>query len=301
VTSDAHLDIMPLIKKMEMAKKEPVEMITLLNEQQSNDECKASIVPYLSPEKALAEPSFATAIVHHHPTTQWLLSTKLRTHIPEAGLNPLADAAAYLFSMMGRLIHLKSHAHLDKLYAELVREIENFQVTVETYSYNKEYMAEYAPIACYALCATLDDIIASTTWGGQGKWEKFSLVNTFIPEPPSQVSFFIILERLIRDPDIYIDVIEFMYLCLNFGFKCRNNVGLSEFDHGQLEQITHSLYKRIRAYRGNFSKVLSPLPIKPQRTPSVSLFKSMPKWLIAVCVSSLGIIMWTVSACLFKT
>ena len=266
-----------------MTKKEQVEMVTILNEQQ--DDHTSLIVSYRAEEKALVESSLATAISHHHPMTQRLLSFKPSIHVPEVGLNPLADAASYLFSMMGRLIYLKSHAHLDQLYAELVNEIRNFQSILDVYSHTKNNMNEYTPITSYALCATLDDIISSTAWG-QGKWEKYSLVKTFIPHPPSQISFFIILERLIHDPEVYIDLIEFMYLCLTFGFKCRNEAGLSEFNHQQLEQITHSLYKRIRAYRGSFSKILSPLSTRPARTP-VSSIKQLPYWLIVLCVVSL--------------
>lgn len=231
-----------------------IEMMSIRNEQQQNQEMTADLV--------LSNECLATAISHPHPTTQLLISSKFVTHIPEAGINPLVDAAAHIFSVMGKLKHIKWHHDLDKLHAELVLEIENFQETVKSYSYDSESIAEYIPIACYALCVTLDDIISDTPWGRYEKWDKYSLVATFIPEPPSQSSFFIILERLIRDPDIYIDVMEFMYICLNFGFKCRDNANSHEFDHEQLEQIINSLYRRIRSYRGSFSKVLSPFPFK---------------------------------------
>lgn len=271
-------------------------MITILNETtkdtERDKETSSAIVSYLPDDNLLAEQSLVTAIAHPNSTTQWLLSSKVPLHIPEVGLNPLADAAAYLFSFMGRLIHFKTHTHLEKLSLELVHEIENFQASMDSYSHNTAYIAEYAPIACYALCATLDDIICSTSWGGQGKWDQYSLVKAFIKEPPSQISFFVILERLIRDTDVYIDVIEFMYLCLSFGFKCRNQAGLSEFDHDQLEQITHSLYKRIRAYRGNFSKILSPFSLKPQRVVKPS-FKKQTFALIALGLLSAAMLIWS--------
>jgi len=244
--------------------------MTLLTEKENKEEENGTLVSFLPHNQELTVESCRTALSHPHSLTQSLLSSKLMPHVPEVGLNPLVDAASHLFSMMGRLIHLKSYSDLDQLYADLVQEVETFQSTIEAYTYKKEYIAEYAPIASYALCATLDEIITSTPWGGQDKWDAYRLVKTFIPEPPSQVSFFIILERLIRDPNIYIDVIELMYLCLSFGFKCRNEAGLAEFDHAQLEQITHSLYKRIRTHRGNFSKQLSPLSIKAASIPMPS-------------------------------
>lgn len=251
-------------------------MARIIKEQpHGKNENKLAVVSYL-PENTVSNQALANVITHPHPTTQLMLASKLITHVPEAGLNPIVDAAAPLFSTMAKLIHLKANDDLAGLHQELVEEIENFQATIQSYSYKAEHLAEYVPITCYALCVTFDDIIFSTTWGGQGKWEEYSLVDTFIPDPPSQTSFFVILERLIRDPDIYIDMMEFMYICLSLGFKCRNQANAPEFNHEQLEQIIHSLFKRIRAHDGNFSKILSPFPIRPTITNNAP--KKFPYW-----------------------
>lgn len=235
-----------------------------------------------------------TAITHPNPTTQLLLSSKMSIHMPEAGLNPLVDAAAYLFSIMGKLKHIKSNNHLDKLQEELKREIENFRDAIQAYSYNAQYISEYIPIACFALCVSLDDIISNTPWGAQGKWKEFNLVAAFFPDPPSHLSFFLILERLIMDPAVYIDVMEFMYICLSLGFKCGYNSHTSEFNNEQIEQVINSLYKRIRAFRGNFNKALSPFSIRPPQTTSSTLgWKSIPNWLVILIASSLSIILFT--------
>jgi type VI secretion system protein ImpK len=229
------------------------------------------------------EVSLASAITHANPTTQLLLSTKLVPHRPEAGLNPIVDAAAHLFSLMGKLKHLKSHHNLLSLHHELVREIEQYQLTVKACHYNAERMNEYIPITTYALCATLDDVIATTPWGNQGRWDAYSMVVAFNQEPLSQKSFFVILERLVRDPAIYIDVMEFMYICLSLGFRCHYGTNSSDFDHEQLEHITNALYKRIRAYRGNFTKTLSPFSIKSSPAAALlSPFTHLSVWFMMV-------------------
>lgn len=229
-------------------------MIGIINKEENNDvEAK---------EEKDSDPSLALALTHPNPTTQLLLSCKPLIHRTESGLNPLVDAAAYLFSIMGKLKYLKSYKNLDQLHTELVEEIKNFQATIEPYHYHKDHLDEYLPVSCYALCITLDDIIATTPWGGQGKWDAHRLVMSFNQEELSHESFLIILERLVRDPNIYIDMMEFLYICLSLGFKCHYNA--SEFGHEQLEQITNSLYKRIRTHRGNFNKALSPYSIKPR-------------------------------------
>jgi type VI secretion system protein ImpK len=241
-----------------------------------------------SDHQGLALPSSINAIAHSNPTTQLLLSSKVIIHRPEAGLNPMVDAAAHLFSVMGRLKHLKTHQHLEKLRVELMQDIEDFSETIQAYNYNQDYIPEYILITRYALCVTLDDIILSTPWGGQGKWDKLNLVTSFDQEPLSHQSFLIILERLVRDPDIYIDLMEFMYICLSLGFKCHYNS--SQFDHEQLDHISNALYKRIRAYRGNFSKILSPFSVRPNTAvATASNGKKLPKWSIVALVAVISL------------
>lgn len=253
--------------------------MTIINLHQAGKEKRASgmVLNADAPETAVQQ--LANALVHPNTITQQLLTAKVTMHRPEAGLNPLVDAAAAVFSTMGRLKHLKFCHDLSDLQHTLVQEIEGYLETVQAYNQSDAYLSEYIPITCYALCATLDDVIATTPWGGQGKWNNFSLVAAFNQEPLSQKSFFIILERLVRDPDIYIDVMEFMYICLSLGFKCHFNTSAAEFDHEQLEQITNSLYKRIRSYRGNFSKTLSPYSVRAS-VPQVEQkwFEDLPGW-----------------------
>lgn len=257
--------------------------MTIVNLQQVGRHKNVADVFLQSDNSDTAVQTLANALSHPHPTTQLLLTSKIRMHKPEAGLNPLVDAAATVFSTMGRLKHVKSCWNLAELREELIQEIEYYREAVQVYHQGEQYLAEYIPITCYALCATLDDVIASTPWGGQGKWNQYSLVVAFNQEPLSQKSFFIILERLVRDPAIYIDVMEFMYICLSLGFKCHFNTNNAEFDYEQLEQITNSLYKRIRSHRGNFSKVLSPYPVRAASARAdITWLEAVPAWAIAL-------------------
>lgn len=226
------------------------------------------------------EPSIETAITHYNPTTQLLLSTKLLMHSSNGGLNPLVDAAAHLFSVMGRLKHLKSTRNLKKLHHDLVQEVETFEETAKVNCAHSEYAVEYISVARYAICVTLDDIISDTSWGSKNQWDEYNLLDAFNQGAISRDSFFVILERLVRDPDIYIDVMEFMYICLSLGFKAHHN--RTTFSQDQLDQIINALYKRIRAYRGNFSKILSPYQIKPRATKSAAPTKRIPAWVVVL-------------------
>lgn len=193
-----------------------------------------------------------------------LLPSRIVTHKPRAGLNPLVDAAGYLFSILGKLKHAKSYRHLSKLQTELIQEVNLFQETAKHHGYNTDYL-----IVCrYIVCAVIDDVISNTTWGGQGQWDSYSLLAAFNQDTQHQDKFFSIMERAIKDPTTYIDLMELMYISLSMGYKGQYRT--TEHNQFQLEQITNNLYKHIRAYRGSFSKTLSPTPLKANKSTAKS-------------------------------
>lgn len=227
-------------------------------------------------EETIAETSTAAPVLSSDSSSQQLLlPSKFITHHPKAGLNPLVDAAAYLFSIMGKLKQIKSYRNLDKLHNELTQEIHVFQDAIKAQGYSSEYLL----VSRYALCATLDDIIIHSPWGSQGQWNSYSLLSALNQEPIQQDRFFILLDRICKEPALYIDVMELMYLCLSFGYK--GSYRSTEFSLSQLEQITNALYRRIRTQRGDFSKALSPFPIKATPTVFKVPPKKIPLWLIA--------------------
>jgi type VI secretion system protein ImpK len=71
-----------------------------------------------------------------------------------------------------------------------------------------------------------------------------------------------------------------MYICLSLGFKAHHN--RTTFNQDQLDQIINALYKRIRAFRGNFSKILSPYQIKQRPAKSAPPAKKIPVWVVVL-------------------
>jgi type VI secretion system protein ImpK len=166
------------------------------------------------------------------------------------------DAASYLFTILGKLKQMQAYRQLNKLQKKLVNEITVFQEAIKHPAYNAEYLV----VCRYILCATFDDIISGTSWGGQGQWNHYSLLAEFNQDPHHHDKFFTILERAIKDPTVYIDLMEFIYICLSMGYKGQYRV--TEHSQFQLEQIMDNLYKHIRLFRGSYSKALSPVPLK---------------------------------------
>lgn len=244
---------------------------------------KASLLP---PTLARTEDTdTSAALTHKNPLDHALVGYKFITHHIHSGLNPLVDAAAYLFSIVGKLKQLKTYRHLSRLQKELILEINSFQESAKSQGYSSEYIL----VSRYAFCATLDDVIANTSWGGQGQWETYSLLAIFNQEAMNHDRFFIILERIIKDPAQYIDVMELMYICLSLGYK--GNYRATEFGSNQLEQITHALYKRIRIYRGDITKTLAPYPIKASNT-TKSGKTGMPLWLITTLTTVIILVLF---------
>lgn len=190
-----------------------------------------------------------------HKLTPLFLPQSVHSHDPQAGLNPLVDACSNIFSTIGKLKLLKTLRQLASVQKELIQEINTFQAVVKGHGYNAEYIA----VCRYVLCAFLDDIIANTAWGGDGRWDSYSLLNEFHQDVHHHDKFFGLVERSIKEPALYIDLMELIYICLSLGYK--GEYRSTEHNQYQLEQITNNLYKHIRAYRGNYSKTLSPQPV----------------------------------------
>lgn len=187
------------------------------------------------------------------------LQNQIITHHPRAGVNPVVDAASHLFTLLGQLTS-SNHPHQpDQLQHELIHEINTFQETIKLHGYN----AEYILVCRYIICATFDELIENAGWGGLLLWENYSLLNAYNQDTNHHEKFFSIMERAIKEPEYYIDLMELMYICLSMGYRGRHHG--SEQNQIELELISNSLYKHIRAQRGNFSKTLSPEPIKTPR------------------------------------
>jgi type VI secretion system protein ImpK len=181
-----------------------------------------------------------------------LPTSKLSPHT-SIGINPLVDAASQLFTMMG-YVRNPAHANLDfaQLHEDLRWEISAYQDKLA----HLDYAPEQILICCYLVCASLDDIISHLNATSQSKWAQYSLLKTLQPEGQQSDQFFILLEHALKDPTSYIDILEFMYLCLSLGYK--GPYRGTEYNLYRLEQINTSIYHHIQAQRGFTTKRLSP-------------------------------------------
>lgn len=182
----------------------------------------------------------------------------LPIHPRNAGLNPLTDAGAHLFSLAGTLRQLKCCLHPDKLHRDLMTAVNTFQEAVRQLGYGPDHVLA----SRYAICVTLDDLIGQSAFGAGGQWQPCALPESVAAESGArpQEKFFMILDKITREPARYIDLMEFMYICLSLGF--RGHYHSTDFAHQQLDQLTDRLYHLIRSHRGETGQTLSPFPVR---------------------------------------
>jgi len=194
-----------------------------------------------------------------------------------SGLNPAVRAANPLLNLVFPLRMMASSPDIEILRDWLIQAVRRFEAEARSTGMNAEAIAATR----YALCALLDETIASTPWGTGGAWGSGSLLVTFHREAWGGEKFFLILQRLSQTAHANIDVLELMYLCLALGFEGRYRV--AENGRTQLETLRERLLQLIRKHR--------PVPesgLSPQWQPARAAVKSMrgllPVWIfLASC------------------
>lgn len=168
------------------------------------------------------------------------------------GMNTLNACAATLFSLVSRIRNRAQHPDPDALRRSVVAELRAF----ESRAVQAGVDPQHVKIARYAICATLDDVVLNTPWGGESSWAQQSMVGTFHRETVGGDRFYDLLARLEQDPARNIDLLEFLYLCLALGFEGRLRIGPNGKEKHR--EIREGLARIIRAQRGDAETDLSP-------------------------------------------
>lgn len=209
-------------------------------------------------------------------TDQWF---KLRGN----SLNPLIDAATPLFGLILRIQDLEQYDNIDQLYNRVQGDIA--AIHEEIRKHEKKYDEPTQLSYRYCLCAFIDETVMATTWGTQSIWAQRSLLSSYHEETWGGEKVFVILERMLMEPERYPDMLEFLYLCLTLGFK--GKYGVIENGREQLETLIKKLHQILREQKGDPTEHL----IAPTENISQKKYKvkrQLPLWSIWL---SLGIIL----------
>ena len=168
------------------------------------------------------------------------------------GMNEINEIATILFSLVSRIRNRAQHMDPEKLSRSVIAELREF----ENCARQTEINSQDIKIARYAICATLDDVVLNTPWGGESIWAQKSMVGTFHKETVGGDRFYDLLARLEKEPAKNINLLEFLYMCLSLGFEGRLRI-----EHGGADKhfkIRDGLARIILRQRGPREKELSP-------------------------------------------
>lgn len=160
------------------------------------------------------------------------------------GYNPLIDAATPLLGLVIRIRQLKSYSDVEQLYGRVRNQITALDEEIRKQGYDGATQLSFR----YALCAFVDEAVASTSWGSHSSWTERSLLSVFHNETWGGEKFFTVLARMLMDPEKYRDVLEFKYLCLCLGFK--GKYGAQHNGTDALNTLIDKLHRVLRELRG---------------------------------------------------
>jgi len=204
---------------------------------------------------------------------------------PRAGLNPLENAASALLVLLTRLKNTLSHPDPEGLRSQVIEEVKAF----ETKARGLGVDAETVYAARYVLCTALDEAVLSTPWGSTCIWRQQNLLITFHKETWGGEKFFLLLERLLKDPGKNLSLLELMYICLALGFQGRYRV--LEGGYNQVEELRERLFQTVHVQRGTGERELSPhwRGVVGQRNP---LIRYVPLWVISAVAGILLVLIY---------
>ncbi len=168
-----------------------------------------------------------------------------------AGLNPLVSCAIPVISILIKLTESVLNNDINQLKYKLQDELKLFEVNASRAGLPNDKILQ----ARYVLCTALDEMVVSTPWGQESDWSKQSLLSIFHGETWGGEKFFLLLERLQKEPMKNLDILELMYIILSLGFQGKYRV--IDNGRGEVENLREDLYRQLRSLKNDFNKELS--------------------------------------------
>jgi len=202
-----------------------------------------------------------------------------------AGVNPLASAAAGLLALPHQFLSMTSHNDVVGLRNQVLEEIKAFENNARLMGIN----TDVTYTSRYVLCTFIDEAVLNTHWGSSSAWASQSLLSTLHNETSGGETFFVILDKLLRDPNPSLDLLELMFICISLGFK--GSYAVMDRGHEKLEELRNIVFEHIRRRRGEFPQELSP-HWQSQSSQRTSLRNFVPLWVVVAVASALLLVIF---------
>ncbi|WP_439890911.1 type VI secretion system protein TssL, long form [Ralstonia sp. 25C] len=195
--------------------------------------------------------------------------------VREAG-NPLLEAARVLLRAQGDIQDLPnetSHETAILLRGQLVEEVQIFDRLCTQTNIRRDHMIG----ARYCLCTALDEAVMHSAWGRDvriaGEWAGQSLASTFLEDSKGGTKIYLLIGRLMQQPDEHRDLLEVIYRVLSLGFEGQYR-GMTR----QHSAVRQRIYNEIMRGREHVPQALSPNWMAHERKRRMSLFE-FPVWI----------------------
>ncbi len=197
-----------------------------------------------------------------------------------SGINPLVGAASALLKLASSTGSMVSHHDIEGLRRQAMEEVKNFEGKARSLGLAND--VTYT--GRYVLCAFIDEAVLNTIWGSSSAWAQQGLLSSLHNETSGGETFFVILDRLLKDPNASLELLELMFVCISLGFKGRYAV----VDRGQekLEELRNIVFEHIRRRRGEFPRELSP-HWQSQSGQKRGLRQFIPLWVVVAVASAI--------------
>ena len=178
--------------------------------------------------------------------------TKKNYQLPLRGnnINPMIDAATPLLGMVLRMKAMSETPLSEKLYQQVVMDITSIEQQLQIQGYEPGAIVSFR----YVLCTFIDETALGLDWDQDNGWVKQSLLVHFHNESWGGEKVFVLIERLLGEPKRYLDLIEFIYLCLCLGYRGRYKVSAGQND--EFNHLLRRLQKQIQQLRGNAKPIV---------------------------------------------
>jgi type VI secretion system protein ImpK len=218
------------------------------------------------PKPALQTPGAAK----RSPVLGQLLDAARSARHPSA--NPFLSAAAPVFVLLGHLQLSAADLETTALADSLAALVEGFERDISLAGASETDIR----MASYALCETIDDIMAELPGFSRELWLPQGMLARFFETSAAGRGFFAALNQLLGDPAEHSDLLEFMHACIALGFKGQyRSAGLAE-----LEQVRRDVYETLRYFKAKPAAELSP-QWQGQDLKAAGPRKRIPVWAIA--------------------
>ena len=196
-------------------------------------------------------------------------------------INPIVDASMPLINLYIRLQGSHAYDGVNMLHKQVYEEIQRIEIELSQKQYDRAVVLAHR----YCLCTFIDEGVMRTPWGANSFWEANTMLSEFHNERWGGQKFFQVLDRLRGEPERYIHMLEFLYICMSVGYQGRyrvENNGRIKFErilddlHAQLERM----HEEPAEFLADPEKNITPREIRYN--------KSFPYWgiaLIALCVA----------------